>query len=87
MPRRAGCEASDRHRSQEIDFGPVDIEELSFAGLDEELRWYLTNSRPTYAKLPEMHKPVSDFIIDGTKSPEEIVDEIIKFINQKRMNI
>jgi uridine kinase len=74
-------------RSQESDFGLADIEELSFAGLDEELRWYLTNSRPTYAKLPEMHKPVSDLIMDGTKLPEEIVDEIINFINQKRKNI
>jgi hypothetical protein len=60
---------------------------LSLAGLDNELRWYLTNSRPTYAKMPEMHKPVSDLVVDGTKSSEEIVDEIVKFINQKRIGV
>ena len=64
-------------RSQESDFGLADIEELSFAGLDKELRWYLTHSRPTYAMMPEMHKPVSDLVLDGTKTPEEIVERII----------
>jgi len=57
-------------RSQKSDFGLADIEELSLAELDGELRWYLTNSRPIYAKMPEMHKPVSDLVVDGTKSPE-----------------
>ena len=72
-------------RSQENDFGLADVEELSFAGLDGELRWYLTQSRPTYAKMSEMHKPVSDLIVDGTKTPEEIAGEIIKFIEKKEL--
>ncbi|MCL1795156.1 MAG: hypothetical protein FWG34_14990 [Oscillospiraceae bacterium] len=72
-------------RSQESDFGLADIEELSLAGLDGELRWYLARSRPTYAKMPEMHKPVSDLVVDGTRTPEEIVDEIIKFIEKKEL--
>ena len=59
-------------RSQESDFGLADIEELSLAGLDKELRWYLTHSRPTYAKMPKMHKPVSDLVVDGTKTPEKL---------------
>jgi len=71
-------------RSQESDFGLADIEELSLAGLDKELRWYLTHSRPTYAKMPEMHKPVSDLVVDGTKTPEEIVGKIIEFIEKER---
>jgi uridine kinase len=70
-------------RSQESDFGLADVEELSFAGLDKELRWYLTRSRPTYAKMPEMHKPVSDLVVDGTKTQEEITDEIIQYITIK----
>jgi uridine kinase len=68
-------------RSQESDFGLADIEELSLAGLDGELRWYLSNSRPTYTKMPEMHKPVSDLVVDGTKSPEKLVNEIIAAID------
>jgi hypothetical protein len=48
------------------------VEEVSLAAFDKELRLYLTRSRPTYARMPEMHKPVSDLIVDGTKFPEEI---------------
>ena len=69
-------------RSRESDFGLADIEELSLAGLDGELRWYLTNSRPTYAKMPEMHKPVSDLVINGTKSTDEIVEEVLGFVKK-----
>jgi uridine kinase len=67
-------------RSHESSFGLADIEELSLAGLDKELRWYLTQSRPIYAKMPEMHKPVSDLVMDGMKTPDELVDEIINSI-------
>ena len=67
-------------RSQESDFGLDDVDEVSLTGLDGELRWYLTRSRPTYAKMPEMHKPVSDLVVDGMKTPEEIVEEIIKYM-------
>ena len=69
-------------RSQERDFGLADIEELSLAGLDKELRWYLTHSRPTYVKMPEMHKPVSDLIVDGTKTPEDIVEMIVVYLTE-----
>jgi uridine kinase len=71
-------------RSQESSFGLADIEELSLAGLDKELRWYLTRSRPAYAKMPEMHKPVSDLVVDGTKTPDEIVEEVINSITIER---
>ena len=43
----------------------LDVDEVSLDALDKELRWYLTHSRPTYTKLSEMHKPVSDLIVDG----------------------
>ena len=42
------------------------MDEVSLEALDKELRWYLTRSRTTYTKMPEMHKPVSDLIVDGT---------------------
>lgn len=74
-------------RSTESDFGLADVEELSLAGLDKELRFYLTRSRPTYAKMPEMQKPASDFIVDGLKSPKEIAEEIIIFIEKNTKNI
>ena len=67
-------------RSKESDFGLSDVDEVSLEALDKELRWYLTRSRPTYTKMSEMHKPVSDLIVDGTKTPEEIADIIIKSI-------
>ena len=72
-------------RSQESDFGLADIEELNFTALDKELRRYLARSRPTYAKMPVMHKPVSDLVVDGTKTPEKIVEIIIEYIKKGRM--
>jgi len=71
-------------RSTKSDFGLADVDEVSLEALDKELRWYLTRSRPTYARFSEDHKTVSDLIVDGTKSPEEIVNEIIAFINKKK---
>ena len=68
-------------RSQENDFGLADIEELSFAGLDKELRWYLTHSRPTYA-MSEMHIPVSDLVVDGVKPIDEIVEKVLDFVKK-----
>ena len=70
-------------RSKERDFGLADVDEVSLKAIDKELRYYLSRSRPSYAVMPEMLKPVSDLIVDGTKTPEEISDEIIEFINQK----
>ncbi|MEA4890372.1 MAG: GNAT family N-acetyltransferase [Clostridiaceae bacterium] len=59
----------------------ADVEEVSLAGLDKELRFYLARSRSTYARMPEMQKPASDLVIDGTKTPVEIADEIMSRIN------
>lgn len=70
-------------RPQESDFGLADVEELSFAGLDKELRWYLTHSRPTHEKMTEMHKSASDLVVDGTKTPEEIVEIVSECIVKK----
>ena len=71
-------------RSTESDFGLADVDEVSLKGIDEELRWYLTRSRPSYAIMPEMHKPTSDCIVDGTKSPDEIINKIIKMAKEKQ---
>jgi len=54
---------------------------IYLAGLDKELRFYLLRSRSTYARMPEMQKPTSDLVVDGTKTPGEIVDEILTYIN------
>lgn len=59
----------------------ADVEEVSLAGLDKELRFYLARSRQTYARMPEMQKPASDLVVDGTKTPEKIADEIHTHIN------
>ena len=69
-------------RGAEIDFGLADVDEVSLKAIDEEMRCYLTRSRPTYALFSETHKPVSDLVVDGTKSPEEIA-EIIECIKKK----
>ena len=66
-------------RSKESDFGLGNVDEVSPKALDDELRWYLTRSRPTYMRFSEAHRPVSDLVVDGTKSPEEIAGIIIEF--------
>ena len=58
--------------------------EVSLEAVDDELRWYLTRSRSTYAKFTEMHKPISDLIVDGMKPPDEIINDIIYFIEKKQ---
>lgn len=63
--------------SREENTNVADVEEVSLAGLDKELRFYLACSRSTYARMPEMQKPTSDLVVDGTKTPEEIADEIL----------
>ncbi len=69
------------YTSRDINTHTADVEEVSLAGLDKELRFYLTRSRPTYARMPEMQKPTSDLIVDGTKSLSEIADEIVTRIS------
>jgi uridine kinase len=67
-------------RSQENDFGLADVDAVSLEALDKELRRYLARSRPTYARFAEAHKSASDIVVDGTKSPDEIAEIIIKRI-------
>ncbi len=69
------------YTSRDKNTNVADVEEVSLAGLDKELRFYLSRSRSTYARMPEMQKPTSDLIVDGTKTPEEIADEILSHIN------
>ena len=71
-------------RSTESEFGLADVDEASLEALDKELRWYLTRSRMTYARFSEAHKPVSDLVVDGMKSPKEIVKAIIEFIAERK---
>ena len=67
-------------RSTESDFGLADVDAVSLEAIDKELRDYLSRSRPTYARFTDAHKPASDLVVDGTKSPEEIAKIIIDFI-------
>lgn len=69
------------YTSRDKNTNVADVEEVSLAGLDKALRFYLSRSRATYARMPEMQKPTSDLVVDGTKTPEEIVDEILTYIN------
>lgn len=71
------------YTSRDENINVADVEEVSLAGLDKELRFYLARSRSTYARMPEMQKPTSDLIIDGLKTPEEIADKILAFINTR----
>lgn len=64
----------------------ADVEEVSLAGLDKELRFYLARSRQTYARMPEMQKPASDLVVDGTKTAEVITDEIFAHISAQNHN-
>ena len=70
-------------RSRESDFGLSDVDEVSLKAIDEELRWYLSRSRSTYERFTEAHRPVSNLVVDGTKSPEEIAEVIIEFIEKE----
>jgi uridine kinase len=62
----------------------ADVDEVSFKGLDRELRFYLARSRPAYVRLPETQKPVSDLILDGTKTPDTLAEEILVHIRARR---
>lgn len=70
------------YTSRDKNTNVADVEEVSLAGLDKELRFYLARSRSTYARMPEMQKPASDLIIDGTKTPEEITGDIIDYMKE-----
>ena len=54
--------------------------EVNLSVIGTEMRHYLTCSRPTYARMPETQKPISDVVVDGTKTPEAISDEIMNAI-------
>lgn len=71
------------YTSRAVNTNVADVEEVSLTGLDKELRFYLSCSRSTYARMPEMQKPISDLIVDGTKAPEKIADKILTFINTR----
>lgn len=68
------------NQNTQDNFGFADVEEVSLASLNKELNFYLSHSRPTYKRMAERQKPYSD-LVDGTKTPGEIVDEIINILN------
>ncbi len=70
-------------RSKESEFGLAYVNEISLEAIDKELRFYLEKSRSTYKRFSEDHKTISDHILDGLKTPDEIVNEIIKLIKDK----
>jgi uridine kinase len=74
------------YTSREEKTNVADVEEVSLAGLDKELRFYLSRSRSTYARMPEMQKPTSDLVVDGTKTPEEIAYKIIEHVKEDNRN-
>jgi uridine kinase len=60
--------------------------ETSLGAIDTEMRHYLSHSRSTYARMAQTQKPVSDLVIDGAKTPNEITDEIVKYIGSTPEN-
>lgn len=79
LARRIIRDYTSREESADV----ADVEDVSLAGLDKELRLYLACSRSTYARMPETRIPLSDLVVDGTKTPEEIADEIISYMNTR----
>jgi len=69
-------------RSKGSDFGLAEVDNVSLRAIDDELRWYLTRSRPTYVRFSEAHRSKSDLVIDGTKLPEEIIEIIISTLHK-----
>jgi len=55
---------------------------VNLSTIEKELRFYLERSRPTYARMPKTQIPFSDLIVDGTKEPGKIADEIIERIGE-----
>ena len=53
-----------------------------FSVVEKEWRFYLERSRPTYARMPEMQKPFSDFAADGMKAPDEIADDVANVLRR-----
>lgn len=44
----------------------------------------LARARPTYLRMQNTQRPISDFVTDGMKTPEEIADEVINEIGVRR---
>ena len=57
--------------------------EVNLSVVEKELRHYLNTARPTYAKMSETQGPCSDFVVDGGKCTDAIVDEIICALNRR----
>ena len=73
-------------RSKESNFGLADVDEVSLIAIDKELRFYMAHSRPTYVRAIETQRPAADLVVDGTKSPEEIVEMIIEYLSKAEEN-
>ena len=57
--------------------------EVNLTTVENELRFYLEHSRPTYARMPETQKPFSDLVVNGTKTPDDIADEIMSYVKTR----
>lgn len=57
--------------------------EVNLTTVENEMRFYLEHSRPTYTRMPETQKPFSNLIVDGTKTPDDIAHEIMSFIKTR----
>ena len=71
------------YTSRAVNTNVADVEEASLTGLDKELRFYLSCSRFTYAHMPETQKPYSDLVVDGTKTPNDISNELLSYIKTR----
>ena len=59
--------------------------EVNLSAVEKELLFYLERSRPTYARMPEAQKPFSDLVVDGMKTPKEIVETISNLLQKEEM--
>ena len=60
-----------------------DLGDASGEEIRADLRAYLDFARPAYLQMLKDVLPSSDYVIDGTKPPEEIAAEIVRILKRK----
>ena len=62
-----------------------DMEELSADAIRNEMDFYLKYARISYVHALESVLPSSDYVIDGTKALEDMIDEVTASVEEAAM--
>lgn len=60
-----------------------DFSDASVQEIQENIHFYAQKGRAAYLHMEKTIKPDSDFVVDGTKSAVEIIEDIIKEIGRR----